>query len=61
MFYVQIGDLRLIEGFSHLRDIIPHLGTMSLVMPRREFSPEKWHGNWIISLPEIHPAPSRQL
>jgi|HubBroStandDraft_6_1064221.scaffolds.fasta_scaffold401579_3 hypothetical protein len=39
MFYVQIGDLRLIEGFSHFRDIIPHLGTMSLVMPRREFSP----------------------
>lgn len=38
MFYVQIGDLRHIEGFSHLRDIIPHLGTMSLVMPWREFS-----------------------
>jgi hypothetical protein len=33
MFNVKIRDLRLIEGFNRLRNIICQLGAWSLVMP----------------------------
>jgi hypothetical protein len=36
MFNVQIGDLRVIEGFKSIRNIIRRLGTLSLVMGRLE-------------------------
>src|ERR1019366_9238734 len=65
MFNVQIGNLRVIEGFNRLRSIIRRLGTSFLVMPRLEYNAE---GNgtaigsfWIISEQRFHPASPRQL
>jgi|GEM_PF-1673414 len=63
MFNVQIGDLRVIEGFNWLRSIIRRLGTSFLVMPRLEYNAE---GNgtaigsfWIISEHRLSPGFAR--
>jgi hypothetical protein len=40
MFNVKMADLRVIEGFNRLRNIIRRLGTSFLVMSRLEYNAE---------------------
>ena len=60
MLNVQIGNLRVIEGFNRLRSIIRRLGTSFLIMSRLEYDAEEMarqlDHSWIIREQRVSPG-----